>query len=142
MKIFKHPLHVMLIHFPTALLPMDLVLSYLFYRTGNESFGAAGYYCLIGGVVLGLLSGIVGFIDLVNIKDRTVMAAALVHGGINLTAILIFSVFAYKEWNLYPQIEMPSITIMTVKLISIIFIFVGNYLGGKLIFKHHIAIEP
>jgi len=91
---------------------------------------------------LGLLSGIVGFIDLVNIKDRTVMAAALVHGGISLTAILIFSVFAYKEWNLYPQIEMPSITIMTVKLISIIFIFVGNYLGGKLIFKHHIAIEP
>jgi uncharacterized membrane protein len=142
MKIFKHPLHVMLIHFPTALLPMDLVLSYLFYKTGNESFGAAAYYCLIGGVVLGLLSGVVGFIDLVNIKDRTVMAAALVHGGINLTAVLIFSVFAYKEWNLYPQIEMPSITIMTVKLISIIFIFVGNYLGGKLIFKHHIAIEP
>jgi len=141
MKIFKHPLHVMLIHFPTALLPMDLFLSYLFYRSGNESFGAAAYYCLIGGVVLGLLSGIVGFIDLINIKDKTVMAAALVHGGINLTAVLIFSVFAYKEWSLYPQIERPTITIMAVKLISVLFIFVGNYLGGKLIFKHHIAIE-
>jgi len=142
MKIFKHPLHVMLIHFPTALLPMDLFLSYLFYRSGNESFGSAGYYCLIGGVVLGLLSGIVGFMDLIGIKDKTAMAAAFVHGGINLTAVLIFCVFAYKEWNLYPQIERPTITIMVVKLISVIFIFVGNYFGGKLIFKHHIAIEP
>ncbi len=62
------------------------------------------------------------------------MAAALVHGGINLTAILVFSVFAYKEWNLYPQIEKPTITIIAAKLISVLFIFVGNYLGGKLIF--------
>ena len=25
---------------------------------------------------------------------------------------------------------------------TVIFIFVGNYLGGRLILKHHIAIEP
>jgi uncharacterized membrane protein len=91
---------------------------------------------------LGFLSGIVDFIDLINIKDKTVMAAALVHGGINLAAVLIFSVFAYKEWNLYPQIERPTITVLAVKFISVMFIFVGNYFGGKLIFKHHIAIEP
>lgn len=132
----------MLIHFPTALLPMDLVLSYLFYRTGNESFGTAAFYCLIGGVGLGLLAGITGFIDLVMIKDKTAMAAALVHGGINLTAILVFSVFAYKSWNLYPQVQLPTLTVLIVKLVTVIFIFVGNFLGGKLIFKHHIAIEP
>lgn len=142
MKIFRHPLHVMLIHFPTALLPMDLVLSYLFYRTGNESYGSAAFYCLIAGVSLGILSGITGFIDLVMIKDRNAMAAALIHGGINLTAILVFSVFAYKSWNLYPQVQLPTLTVLVVKLVTVIFIFVGNYLGGRLIFKHHIAIEP
>ena len=142
MKIFKHPLHIMLIHFPTALLPMDLCLSYLFYRTGNESFGAAAFYCLITAVVMGLLSGITGLIDLIMIKDKTIMAAALVHGGINLTAILVFSIFAYKGWNMYPQIERPTITLLALKLVLVLFIFVGNYLGGKLILKHHIAIEP
>ena len=142
MKILRHPLHVILIHFPTALLPMDLVLSYLFYKTGNESYGSAALYCLIAGVVLGLLSGITGLIDLILIKDKTAMEAALVHGGINLTAILVFSVFAYKSWNLYPQIQVPTITILTVKLITVLFIFIGNYFGGRLIFKHHIAIEP
>jgi uncharacterized membrane protein len=142
MKIFKHPLHVMLIHFPTALLPMDLVLSYLFYRTGDANFGAAAFFCLVGGVGMGVLSAISGLFDLIIIKDKTVMAAALVHGGINLTAILVFSVFAYKGWNLYPQIQTPTITIMALKLILVLFIFVGNFLGGKLIFKHHIAIEP
>jgi uncharacterized membrane protein len=131
----------MLIHFPTALLPMDLCLSYLFYRTGNESFGAAAYYCLLVGVVSGLLSGITGLIDLIMIKDKTAMAAALVHGGINLAAILVFSVFAYKGWKVYPQIETPAVTVLALKLVLVLFIFVGNYLGGKLIFKHHIAIE-
>jgi uncharacterized membrane protein len=141
MKILKHPLHIMLIHFPTALLPADLVLSYLYYRTGTESFGSAAVYCLIGGVALGLLAGITGFIDLILIKDRTAMAAALVHGGINLTAIIAFSVFAYKSWNLYPQIPMPTVTILITKLVIVIFMLIGNYLGGRLIFKHHIAIE-
>lgn len=142
MKIFRHPLHVMLIHFPTALLPMDLILSYLFYSTGNESYGTAAFYCLVGGVALGLLAGITGFIDLIMIKDKSAMAAALIHGGINLTAILVFSVFAYKSWNLYPRVQVPSLTVLLVKLLTVIFIFVGNYLGGRLIFKHHIAIEP
>lgn len=142
MKIFRHPLHVMLIHFPTALLPMDLILSYLFYSTGNESYGTAAFYCLVGGVALGLLAGITGLIDLIMIKDKSAMAAALIHGGINLTAILVFSVFAYKSWNLYPRVQVPSLTVLLVKLLTVIFIFVGNYLGGRLIFKHHIAIEP
>ena len=141
MKFLKHPLHVMLIHFPSALLPADLVLSYLFYRTGTESFGSAAFYCLVGGVILGWLSGITGLIDLVLIKDKNTMAAALIHGGINLTVVLVFSVFAYKSWNLYPQIQTPTIVILIVKLITIIFMLIGNYLGGRLIFKHHIAIE-
>jgi len=142
MKFLGHPLHVMLIHFPTALLPMDLILSYLFYRTGNDSFGAAAFYCLIAGVAIGLVSGITGLIDLVGIKDRTAMAAALVHGGINLTVILLFCVFAYRGWKQYPVLDGPSLTTIIVKLAGVVFMFVGNFLGGRLIFKHHIAIEP
>jgi uncharacterized membrane protein len=141
MKILRHPLHVMLIHFPSALLPMDLVLSYLFYRTGNESFGTAAFYCLVAGVGVGLLSGITGLIDLILIKNKAAMAAALIHGGINLAVILVFSVFAYKSWNLYPRVHTPGTTILITKLVTIVFMFAGNYLGGRLIFKHHIAIE-
>jgi uncharacterized membrane protein len=142
MKILRHPLHLMLIHFPTALLPMDLVLSYLFYRTGNESFGSAAFYCLLAGVAIGLLSGITGFIDLVMIKDKSLIGKALLHGGINLTVVLVFCVFAYKSWRLYPQIQLPTMTILAVKLITVLFMLAGNYLGGILILKHHIAIEP
>jgi uncharacterized membrane protein len=141
MKILKHPIHVMLIHFPTALLPMDLVLSYLYYRTGNESYGSAAFYCLIGGVVLGWLAGITGLIDMIFIKDKTAMGAALVHGGINLTAVLVFTVFAYKSWNLFPALQAPGITVLVVKFAAVIFMLAGNFLGGKLIFKHHIGIE-
>src|SRR5215212_5989002 len=109
MKFLGHPIHIMLIHFPTALLPMDLVLSFLFYQTGNASFGSAAFYCLLGGIGTGLLAIITGFIDLVMIKNNTAaISAAFVHGGINTTALLVFSIFAYKGWLLYPLIPTPA----------------------------------
>lgn len=141
MKLFRHPLHVLLIHFPTALLPMDLILSYLFFRTGDQHFGYAAFYCLAGGVAMGLLSGLTGLIDLVMIKDKETLSTALVHGSINLTAVLVFAVLAYKGWNLYPQVQVPTVLLLTVKLLAVSFMLVGNYFGGKLIFKHHLAIE-
>jgi uncharacterized membrane protein len=142
MKIFGHPVHLMLIHFPTALLPMDLVLSALFYQTGNSAFGSAAFYCLIGGVASGCLAIITGFIDLVGIKNNTgATNAAFIHGGINTTALIAFSVFAYKGWKLYPAIQNPTLIVLGIKLFFVLFLLVGNYLGGKLIFKHHIGIE-
>jgi len=143
MKIFKHPVHLMLIHFPTALLPMDLVLSFLLYYTGNSDFGPAAFYCMIGGVGTGVLALVTGFIDLAMIRNnRTALNAAFVHGGVNATVLLVYSVFAYKSWNLYPIIQAPTVLVLVVKLTLILFLIVGNFLGGRLILKHHIAIEP
>jgi uncharacterized membrane protein len=142
MKILRHPLHVMLIHFPTALLPMELVLSFLFYRTGNTSYGSAAFYCLAAGVGTGMLALITGFIDLVMIRNnKTALNVAFIHGGINATALLAYSVFAYKGWTLYPSLQTPNTLSLAVKLALVLFLLVGNYLGGRLIFKHHVAIE-
>ena len=142
MKILGHPIHLMLIHFPTALLPMDLVLSFLFYQSGNTNFGSAAFYCLIAGVSIGALAIVTGFIDLVLIRNNPKATnAAFIHGGINATSLIAFSIFAYKGWNAYPLIEAPTIMILGIKFFFVLFLLAGNYLGGKLIFKHHIGIQ-
>jgi len=41
MKFAGHPIHTMIIHFPTALLPMDLVLSLLGFYYHQASFTSA-----------------------------------------------------------------------------------------------------
>ena len=68
MKIFGHPLHMMLIHFPTALLPMDFLLSFFAYYNKDSSFLTAAFYCLAGGVLAGGLAIITGLIDLLLIQ--------------------------------------------------------------------------
>jgi len=142
MKIFRHPLHVMLIHFPAALFPADLVLTFLFYKTGNVSFGSAAFFCLLGGVCIGWLAAVTGFIDLALIKNNTsAVNAAFLHGGVNAISLIGFSVLAYKSWKLYPAIPDPSAITLGVKLFFVLFLIIGNYLGGRLIFKHHIGIE-
>lgn len=55
MRIFGHPVHMMLIHFPAALLPMDLFCSIVGYFRGDHSFATAAYYAMAGGVALGAI---------------------------------------------------------------------------------------
>src|SRR3954471_15041664 len=114
MKLFKHPIHVMLIHFPVALFPTELVLYFLFYRTANASFANASYDVMLGGVVLGWLAAITGFIDLILIKENNNAAkvAALIHGSINSTVLVVYSIFAYSWYLKYPALPAASVAIL------------------------------
>ncbi|HYC29297.1 MAG TPA: DUF2231 domain-containing protein [Chitinophagaceae bacterium] len=143
MKFLGHPIHVLLIHFPTALLPMDVVLGFLSYYKQETVFAQAGFYCLVAGVLAGYFAMITGLVDLVKIANRKSPAlnSAFLHGIINGSLILIFTVFAYKGWKVYPQINLPSMTILMVKSILIIVLFVGNYIGGKLIYTYRVGIK-
>ena len=143
MKFFGHPIHPMIIHFPTAMLPADLVLSWLYLVKNDPSYGQAGFYCLVGGVALGALALISGLIDLLLIpkENKQALAAGLIHGFINGIIILAYMVIAYKEWKSYPAISLPSNGGLATKTILVLTLFIGNYLGGRLIYKHKVGIE-
>jgi len=141
--IFKHPVHMMLIHFPSALLPMDVVCYVIYYFTGDTSFAFASFYALAGAVVTGWLSIILGTFDLVSIPPGKgeVMKKALLHGGINITIIIIYTVIFYSGYKRFPPIPAASMTILITKTFLVTCMVVGNYIGGSLILKHKIGIE-
>jgi uncharacterized membrane protein len=142
MKIAGHPVHPLLIHFPTALLPMDFVLSVIDISTGNHVFSLAGLFCLLGGVAMGLAAMLTGAIDFFSIpkSDKKALATALYHGSLNGCIILIFALVAYREWKSYPMPYIQGTTMLIVKGILVAALFAGNYLGGKLIYQYHIGI--
>jgi uncharacterized membrane protein len=133
----------MLIHFPSALLPMDAVCYGMSYYTGDDSFLAASFYAMTGGIVLGWLAALFGLTDLAFIptNENKVMAKALIHGGINLTVILIYTVIAYSAFKTYPALKEAKLNLLIFKTLLIIFMIAGNYLGGSLILKHKIGME-
>lgn len=143
MKIFGHPLHIMLIHFPSALFPMELVCYGLYWYTGQPSFGTAAFYTLSGGVVLGWLATVFGAIDMIKIPQSKpeVLKKALVHGSINVSVVIVYTVFFAKLAGMYPQIQPPFVSLLVVKCLLVLFMIVGNYIGGSLILKHKLGVE-
>lgn len=142
MKLFGHPIHPLLIHFPTALLPADFVLSLLASAQHDDRFLFAGFYCLVGGISMGLLALITGLIDFFSIskENKPAIGTALLHGFINGIIILVFAVMAYKEFQSYPLLPVPSLAKLIVKAVLVIALFAGNYFGGKLIYQHQVGI--
>ncbi|ELR69654.1 hypothetical protein C900_04879 [Fulvivirga imtechensis AK7] len=140
MYIKKHPLHLMLVHFPVGLLPMDLFCSILALRTDDRTFLFAGFYALAGAVVFGWLAVITGTIDLITWKgndakeDQKVIGKGLIHGGIQIIVIMIYTGLAFLE-N-YPYLEYPATGVVVTKTVLVMSMFIGNYFGGELVLKH------
>ncbi len=134
---------MMLIHFPSALLPMDVVCYAIYYFTGNTSFVFASFYALAGAVVTGWLSILFGSLDIISIapENRQAIKKALLHGGINITIIIIYTVMACSVYKRFPQLPVVSTTILVTKAFLVTCMVIGNYIGGSLILKHKIGIE-
>jgi uncharacterized membrane protein len=143
MKIFGHPVHIILIHFPSALLPMDFACSLIAYFGGPASLTDAAFYAAAGGVILGWLAVITGSIDLLPLvkKKPGSLNKALIHGTVNTTVLLAFTVMAIISYKNFPALVPDGAVKLWVKGILVLVLGVGNFLGGSLILKDKIAVE-
>jgi uncharacterized membrane protein len=143
MKLFGHPLHLMLIHFPSALFPMDLVCSFIAFYYPNPSFTSASFYAMIGGTFLACLAVITGTFDLIGVTQHKPEAVkkALVHGGINTCVLIGYSVLCYIAFQKYPDLAPDGMSNLLIKSFLVLFMFAGNYLGGSLILKDKVGVE-
>lgn len=132
----------MLVHFPVALLPMDLICSLLALNTGDQTFIFAGFYALAGAVFFGWLSVITGTIDLITWKsndpkeDQRVLAKGVLHGGLQTMVIMVYTILAILQWQDYPYLESPATGVVVVKGLLVAGMLAANYLGGELVLKH------
>lgn len=141
MKLFGHPIHLMLIHFPAALFPMEIVCYYIYYTNGDISFAYASFYAMVGGVLPGWLAIITGAIDLIMIKDNgALQAKALIHGAINTIVVLSYTIIALMFYKDYPNLPSATITLLAVKVSLNVLMIGGNYLGGNLVLKDKIGV--
>ena len=143
MKIFGHPVHLILIHFPSALFPMDFVCAILALYTGNNSFNNSGFYAAAGGVIVGWLAVLTGAADLlVVMKDKPkALNKALLHGSINSTVLIGYTLLAFISFKHYPELTNDNVLKLVIKGILIVLLLVGNYFGGSLILKDKVGVN-
>ena len=140
MKLNCHPPHLVLVHFPAALLPMDLVCAALGWYTHNATFTAAAYYALAGGVGAGWLAVAFGFMDLTRIPSerKAVLSTALLHAGLNTGVLMGYSVLFFLEWK-QPVLVPATLGVLSVKAALLLALIAGNYLGAQLVLKYRLG---
>ncbi|SMB80069.1 conserved hypothetical protein [Hymenobacter roseosalivarius DSM 11622] len=140
MKLNYHPPHLILVHFPAALLPMDWVCAALGWYTHNPTFTAAAYYALAGGVAGGWLAVAFGFMDLLRIPAERPAAqrTALLHAGINTGVLIGYSVLFFLQWR-QPMLATATVPVLLLKTGLLLALVAGNYLGAQLVLKYRLG---
>jgi len=77
--IFQHPLHPMVVVFPTAFLLSTVITDALFWWRGDAFWAYASFWLTCAGLCTGLLAAVLGFADFVQLKQVREHTAAWSH---------------------------------------------------------------
>jgi uncharacterized membrane protein len=144
MKLFGHPIHIMLVHFPAALLPMEWLCALMAFTGADHGFALASFYAMFLGCALGWVAMIFGTFDLIDVyesRNNDAMKTALWHGGINTLVLTGYSIIAWIAWKQYPDPGAATLPGLIIRFLLNALMLLGNYFGGKLILTHKIGVH-
>lgn len=139
-----HPIHPMIIPFPIALWVFSFIADLIYLWRGNPVWrDYIAFYALLAGIIGAALAAVFGIIDWLSIKEREVKKVADWHARLNVIALLIFAASFYLRTTGGSRLISGSYTIpFVLSLIGIILITISGYLGGELVFKYGVAVNP
>lgn len=139
-----HPIHPMLIPFPIALWVFSLIADVIYLWRDNPVWRDwIAFYALLAGIIGAAAAAVFGFIDWLSIKDREVKKVADWHAGLNVIALLIFAASFYLRTAGGSEWVGGSYTIpVLLSVVGVVLITISGYLGGELVFRHGVAVNP
>jgi nitrite reductase/ring-hydroxylating ferredoxin subunit/uncharacterized membrane protein len=137
---FGHPLHSLLVHFPVGLLVFSLLLDLLtLLWMPSSAFYRGAFYTLAAGAGLGLLAGVAGFADWVDIRrDHPSRPRATTHMILNLTVIGLALLSLVLRANRLEQTAVSLVPLL-LSLLGVGILLFSGYLGGTLVFDDGIG---
>ena len=139
-----HPIHPMIIPFPIGLWVFSLIADVIYLWRGNLVWrDFVAFYALLAGIIGAALAAVFGIIDWLSIKDRAVKKVADWHARLNVIALLIFAASFYLRTTGGQRMLGGGYTIpLLLSVLGVILISISGYLGGELVFRHGVAVNP
>jgi uncharacterized membrane protein len=101
------------------------------------------FYALLAGIIGAALAAVFGIIDWLSIKDREVKKVADWHARLNVIALLVFAASFYLRTTGGLRMLGGSYTVpLLLSVLGVILISISGYLGGELVFRHGVAVNP
>jgi uncharacterized membrane protein len=136
LKLFGHPVHPALVHFPVALWSISLLWDGVGLILGDPLWWAMSYWSLALGVGFALPAMAAGYWDYFTIEvtapaHPTALRHAVVMGG----AASLFLVSLIARGDAQPPEGAPLIVSLVSSVVGVALLAWGGWLGGTLVYR-------
>ena len=135
-----HPIHPMLIGFPVAFFSGTLLFDVLYQLNRDATFWNTAGHLGIAGVITALLAAVPGIIDYLSTvpPKSSARKRAAQHGLLNITHVALFAI---AWWLRNDEHESQGI-IIALESIGFILLSVAGWMGGTLVYRNQIGVDP
>jgi uncharacterized membrane protein len=142
--IANHPIHPALIALPIGGFVLSIVADLAYLISDREMMWYdIAFWAAVFGVVTALVAAIPGAVDYMAVARHTdARTTGMVHGLLNITIVALFAVSILLRTN-DGAVSADAFTLpFILSLVGVVLLSVSGWLGGELVFKHHIAVQP
>jgi uncharacterized membrane protein len=139
-KLFGHPIHAMLIHFPMAMFPVGFILDLISWLQDDHMFALFGFYCMGIGLVGAIIASVFGIMDFLRLPDdKIIRTKAVIHASINMLTVFIYlGLFIFRLPD-YPDQKIVSLALNIANGCLVLGLIISAHFGADLILKHKIG---
>jgi uncharacterized membrane protein/nitrite reductase/ring-hydroxylating ferredoxin subunit len=136
----SHPIHPILVAFPIGLFITSFAFDLIAAIGNHPSVAAAGWYCIIAGLIVAACAAIAGAVDLFGVVPRgsSARGRGYKHAVLNLIVVALFIAVAVYRGG--PGV-MPDTTALTISAVGVLVLLVSGWLGGTLVYRNQIGVD-
>jgi len=136
------PLHVLIVHFPIALLLTSVALSWASMIWKDKGFDKASWYSLLLGLVATLVAIPTGLASASAIPaDSAAMVAVNPHRILGIATFVVFALQAVIVWRSKAEMSVGArVALIALQVIGSLIVIVLGYFGGELVYRYGIGL--
>lgn len=139
MRVFGHPVHLMLVHFPIALCSIAVLWDAVYFLSSDPFWWRVAYWCLVAGLVGAVPTVVTGFVDFMALPDDpAIEKTAMRHLMGVLVAMTLFVAALLLRGG-----DAPSGTdfwiVWGLEVVAMGSLGGGAWFGGVLVLRHRIG---
>lgn len=142
-SILGHPIHPMLVVIPVGLVVWTLIADIVYLVSDDRSWYDVAYWSGGAAILSALVAAVPGFVDYLTIaRHSTARGIAIAHMIINLVVVGLFAVAFFLMMGEGAVSGSALGGAVALHAVAAGLLVVSGWLGGELVFRHHLALIP
>ena len=139
-RVAGHPVHPMLVMFPTAVFPLLLVLDVVpFLVETDAGYWAAGFWLAAVGLLSALAAAVPGFVDMRAVPDKTRAHRTAAWHAVVGTSIIV--AYGAAVWTRLTMGVDGAGVFLALDAVGTLLVTAQGFLGGELVYRHHMGVK-